>query len=189
MITAVVIKYKRIKELNQIISSLEKIPEITEILIHDNTKNNIFTYGRYFTAKQAKNSIIYTQDDDCLIDHIPELIRTFDGNILVNTLKPSHAKKSQYKKTETLVGWGSLFKKEWIDVFDQYIKVYGEDYLLYRGADRIFTSLLCQTIKRITLVKEIYAFPSARNKSIALYKRDDYQKIIKKVRQRIKNLI
>ena len=189
MISAVLIEYQRQKEISEIISHLKKIPQITEIIVHDNRLYNIFTYGRYKAAEKASNSIIYTQDDDCLISHINELISAFDGTQLVNTLRPKHSKEPQYQGAETLLGWGSLFKKEWISVFKKYVDKYGEDYLLFRGGDRIFTTLLGQTIKRKTIIKEIHSFPSATSNKVALYKRKDYFKTIQKIRERVQTLI
>ncbi len=188
MITAVLIKYKRIKELDEIIEYIKQFPEINEIIIRDNTIDNIFTYGRYVEAKKAQNNIIYTQDDDCIVEHIPELIKNFDGTHLVNTLREGHSKEKQYQGAETLVGWGAIFKKEWISVFDDYIKKHGEDYLLYRGGDRIFTTLLGKIIPRNTIVKDGYQFPACCKKDIALSMRKDYQEIILEIRKRLKKL-
>ena len=42
----------------------------------------------------------------------------------------------------TLVGWGAVFRRDWLSVFDRYVERYGVDDLLLREADRIFTLLL-----------------------------------------------
>jgi len=41
-----------------------------------------------------------------------------------------------------LVGWGAFFNRKWCDVFQNYIACFGEDELLCRKADRLFTLLL-----------------------------------------------
>ena len=181
MVTAILLKWKREKELDIIIAHLKKIPFISEIKIHDNRKDNLFTYGRYIAARTAINSIIYTQDDDCVVKNIRALFDQYDGTQIVNAMKPLHMQ--QYSGKETLLGWGSFFQKEWIQVFDTWINTYGQDYLLYRGADRIFTTLVG---KHKSLPADLEEFASAKEKTIALYRRKDYWHIINKIRKRLK---
>lgn len=183
MITAVLINYKRDRELKEIVKHLESIKDINEILVWDNTKDNVYTWGRYLMARKAKNDTIYTQDDDCIVNNITKLIWLYDGKCLVNALQPEQDKFFTGK--ETLVGWGALFDKSWITVFDKWLGKYGEDYLLYRGADRIFTTLL-GTHK--TIPAEIKNFPSAFSKEMALYHRPDFFTVVDQVRERLNAL-
>lgn len=96
-------------------------------------------YKRYELAKQAKNDIIYFQDDDCMVNY-QTLFKKFDGRI-TNTMTDGF--KQFYEPLGcTLVGWGCFIKKEMIDLaFNKYISKYGYDDHLYREADRIFTFL------------------------------------------------
>lgn len=165
-VTAVLIKYNRPKELEKIIEHIEAYDFIDEILIHDNTKENLMCYGRYVTAKKAKNNTIYVQDDDCIID-IDKLYKVYDDTKLVNGMKPSHL--SAYGGKDSMMGWGALFEKKWISVFDSYIDKYGVDDVLIRESDRIFTSLL----PRHTVVMNVKDFPSATSDE-ALYKQPDH---------------
>lgn len=95
-----------------------------------------FVYQRYILARQAKNDIIYVQDDDCLVNY-QVLFNKYDGR-LTNTITLPFQK--QYESMEcTLVGWGCYFPKKMLEVFTKYTDEFEEDDHLLREADRIFT--------------------------------------------------
>lgn len=102
-------------------------------------------YQRYLLAKQAKNDIIYVQDDDCLVNY-QVLFSKYDGRI-TNTMTLPFQKQYEPLKC-TLVGWGAFLNKSHLWAFDKYIGRYGEDEHLLREADRIVTFLNypCNTI-------------------------------------------
>lgn len=106
-----------------------------EVLIRTESPS---VYERYLLAKQAKNDIIYVQDDDCTLDY-RFLFSKYDG-FLTNAMTRHHF--NAYNGSGcTLVGWGAFFPKHMLGVFDKYIEKYGEDAHLLREADRIFTVL------------------------------------------------
>lgn len=94
-------------------------------------------YHRYLSVKEARNDVIYVQDDDCLVDY-EELWKHYNGQ-LTNFMP---ANRTDYRITgATLVGWGCFFPRYMLHVFPRYIKKYGIDAHLLREADRIFTVL------------------------------------------------
>lgn len=96
-------------------------------------------YNRYIAAKQAKNDIIYVQDDDCMVNYAV-LFNHYNGHI-TNTMTLPFQEKYQDMGC-TLVGWGCYFPKHMLEVFDRYIVKYGaDDPHLLREADRIFTAM------------------------------------------------
>ncbi len=95
-------------------------------------------YHRYLAAKKAKNSIIYFQDDDCLVNY-QVLFSKYNGQ-LTNTMTLPF-QKAYEPLGVSLVGWGTFFPAEMLGVFDKYIAQYGVDQHLLREADRIFTYL------------------------------------------------
>jgi hypothetical protein len=106
-----------------------------EVLIKTNSPS---VFERYLLAEKATNDIIYVQDDDCIVDY-KALWRYYDGR-LTNTMTPHHY--SAYSSTgATLVGWGCFFPKAMLKEFHRYIDRYGQDFHLFREADRIFTVL------------------------------------------------
>lgn len=109
-------------------------------IIVENSDNKI--YGRYEAIQRARHDIIYTQDDDCLIENIEELANSYDPYKIINNI--TEEKLLWYANNYpdiTLIGWGAVFNKSMIDVLDKYISKYGIDDLLKIEADRVFTFL------------------------------------------------
>ena len=181
-VTAILLKWKREKELEQIISKLEHTKEIDEILVFDNTKINLCGFWRYYGTLEAKNEIIYVQDDDVLVYNIPELITKYENlknkgkeQIVNNMTVTGHPKYNKYK--QTLMGWGSLYNKNWVGILNKYIKIYGIDELLLRDTSRIFTGLMGEWDSIIVQEgKDIVSFPSASSKESALCMQTNHEK-------------
>ncbi len=174
-VSAILLKYKRLNELNQIIDSLKNQSDIIdEILIFDNRQINLCGYWRYFGALNAKNDIIYVQDDDVIVNNIPDIFKTYidlknknKEQIVNNITKTGATRYNTYN--QTLMGWGSLYPKKSIGVLNTYILKYGIDSLLLRDISRIYTGLINQwTNVIVTEGKEIVSFPSASDKQSAL---------------------
>lgn len=106
-----------------------------EIIIKTESQS---VYQRYLSAKEAKNSTIYVQDDDCMLNY-QNLFKHYNDT-LTNAMPLSHKDKTE-RMGCTLVGWGAYFPKHFINAFDKYTAKYGEDQHLLREADRIFTYL------------------------------------------------
>jgi len=182
MVTAVLIQWKRQQNLPRIIESIIKCPFIDEILIRDNSEGeNLKCYGRYQLAKKAKNDIIYTQDDDCVVDidkiyteFLKDTTRMATGTIqgFVDVVDDF----TYGDKQLGLVGWGAFFKKDWIKVLDRYIDKHGKDECFYREADRIFSILLG---KHHNLVRTEIELLEDEDKSIALCEHPDHLKFKK----------
>lgn len=143
MITACLITWKRQDNLPQIIKSLVDVPQINEILIHDNSKgDNLYCYRRFELAFTAKNELIYTQDDDVINHDIEKLIKEHEGLTCGATDSYIDAlNKPPYSNTNlALLGFGSLFSVKDMN-FERYLASYPVDELFFREADRIFTLL------------------------------------------------
>src|SRR5438105_3105321 len=68
--TAVLIRWRRHREVEEIARALRATRWIDEVLIHDNTECNLMSYGHFVTARKARNALVYVQDDDCLVDGV-----------------------------------------------------------------------------------------------------------------------
>ena len=180
-VSAVLIKYQRLDELKKICDHLETFDFIDEILIHDNTEDNLKLYGRYVTALKARNDTIYVQDDDCIVD-VEKLFSHYDGTRLVNGMKAESI--NYYRGRDSLVGWGAFFDKAWIKVLDKYIDEYGEDDIFIRECDRIFTSLL----PRRTVAVDVKDFPSATSED-ALYKQKKHKVYLEEALKRVREIL
>lgn len=168
-VTAVLLKWQRPDELKQIEAHLKTMLYIDEVIVWDNTKENYINYGRYLGAIEAKNDIIYTQDDDCIVRNLPDLLSKWDGTQIVNLLKPSHI---PLYINHTMAGWGMLFNRHWAECLESYIDKYGEDYIFRRECDRIFSILSPVPFK--TYEGDIVDFPSAYNHN-ALYQQSNHE--------------
>lgn len=88
---------------------------------------------RFDLAQQARNEVIYVQDDDAEID-IALLASYYDGR-MTHAITPGHAQI--YRGTGvTLIGWGCFFRKSMID-WSKWEAKYGD--VDEMEADRIFT--------------------------------------------------
>ena len=164
-VSACLLSWKRPDNIAQIVTDLRHNPFIDDILIWNNnpeihleiemegvhviqSDKNLVTYGRFLCAQRAKHSIIYTQDDDCIVHNIPELYESFlaSPDQIAHGLKHPHlfenANNCFGKAQMALVGWGAFFQKEWVNKLETYKAAFGEDELLIRKADRIFSLLL-----------------------------------------------
>jgi len=180
-VSAVLLKYHRPKELDAICDHLKQYDFIDEVLIRDNTEENLMGYGRYLTAKKARNETIYVQDDDCIID-VQKLYDIYDGTKLINGMKLSGI--DAYSGRDSMVGWGTFFDKSWIKLLDKYINKFGVDDVLIREADRIFTSLLPRT----TIVMNVKDFPSALSKD-ALFRHPEHWDYKDKALKRLREIL
>lgn len=109
-------------------------------------------YGRYEAIAQAKYDIIYTQDDDCVVD-VPALTQEWDGHFISN-MKVFRA--PEYPGNLTLIGWGAMFRKDLVD-FSKYYARYRKDEFFLRECDRIFTGLTTHK----TVFVDVENLPSA----------------------------
>ena len=185
MVTAVLLKWKRRDELDAIVAHLRTFPDlINQILIRDNTKTNMKSYGRYLVFDKAFNDTIYVQDDDCIINNVREIIEAYDGEHIVNGFKKND--RHRYPEKPTMVGWGTVFDKNWTKCLSRYIARYGIDDVLMREADRIFTGLAKQS--RIEIDADVEDFPSAREEGIAQYKESDHEEFKQLAYARIKEI-
>ena len=155
MITACLLCWQRPETLNVILERLSKYEFISEIIIWNNnadlkltgesswirfihSEQNKIAYGRYLAAKEAKNNLVYVQDDDWLPGDINKLLSFHKPGQVTSFVPETHIEE---KSTSRFVGWGSLFEVSALHVFNKYIATYGEDFLLYREADLLFTNV------------------------------------------------
>lgn len=198
-VSACLVSWKRPQNLQLIADSLSCHEFVDEILVWNNNPEfrlrlqgdkvkvlhadeNKMCYGRFLCSMEARNHIIYVQDDDVIVRNFPELYREFlaDSSCITHALSPGHFRKrerSVYADSQVaLLGWGAFFLKEWLRVLDISLKTYGEDLLFRREADKFFSILLGRCHN--TLPAKVQHLRDARTPGIALY-RDAQHNIIK----------
>jgi hypothetical protein len=158
---------------SRIVTHLRSYQEISEVLVIASGT----AFSRYKWARRASTDWIYTQDDDC-ITHIAPLIAArsrYDPFFLVNAMTPEHA--AQYPGAQTLLGFGTIFHRSRISVFDGWLY----DDLFHREADRIFGTVVPHKTEFPHI--EILPCASAPNR---LWKQPDHLAARAAMNQRIK---
>lgn len=165
-VSAVLLNWKRPWNIPLIVERLRTVPEINNIAIWDNSgscpaidddrvyrfdihdrdgvKRNCVTYGRFILGDRCTDWI-YTQDDDILVNNIPEILAHSESNPnhITAALTSGHYNHEAGKASHVQLGWGSLFRRDWIKpAFQPWLDTYGENNLLYRKADRIFAMMI-----------------------------------------------
>lgn len=117
-------------EAMEVIEHLRSFKEIEEITVIQ--AGSVF--GRYIGIDQAKNKIIYTQDDDCITD-VAAVLAAYKPGVVVNAMTKEHA--TQYPRRASLVGFGAIFDRNLVRCLDGWER----DELFMRECDRVFTAL------------------------------------------------
>lgn len=110
--------------------------EADEVIVR---RGNGGVWERYEAAMAAKHEVVYTQDDDCVVEYA-EVIATYEsGRVTCNM--PEY-KRAEYPDGIALVGWGAVFHRaEVFAAFQRYFRLWSKDALFNREADRVFTGL------------------------------------------------
>jgi hypothetical protein len=211
-VTAVVLTCQRHANLPRIVDELRRQnvptvvwnnkPEVSIDLGPDipilSSGRNTGTFGRFVCAGLCRTALIFTCDDDCIPGDVATLAESVKRTGKLTTyLDAGHiawSKKNHYwlggcpvESFETLLGWGSCFRREWISVLLRYIAFFGEaDEVLMSKADRIFTLLLCQP--HIEIEREITHLSGARSPD-ALYRQINHKELIEGARERCRVLL
>ena len=156
-------------DLGVLVERLRRHKAIQEIIIERGDS----VYNRFVGVSRARFPVIYTQDDDCLVD-IGAIIRAYKPGVVVNAMTEAGA--ANYPKEETLIGYGAIFDANLVDVLAGWEK----DELFKRECDRVFTSLN----EHHTVFPNIQILPCAHDPD-RLYKQDDHYEKVKQIRKRI----
>ncbi len=164
-VSACLISWKRPQNLPIIVQALSRVECIDEILVWNNnpdvklelpesntrviqSNENLSCYGRFACAAQARNPVVYVQDDDALNHDIPGLYNQFlrDPSRIAHALAPTHwgqrGRRVYGEARAALLGWGAFFRKEWLSVLEELPPPMRQDPLFRREADVFFSLLL-----------------------------------------------
>lgn len=93
-------------------------------------------WERWEAALGARNEIVYTQDDDCVVDFAAVMAEYRPGLVTCNM--PAW-KRYEYPDGIALVGWGAVFDRRAVELLFTWR---GErDEIFRRECDRVFTGL------------------------------------------------
>ena len=164
-VSACLVSWKRPQNLPIIVEALRRVECIDEILIWNNNPaiklefsdrntrviqsgENLNCYGRFVCAAQARNPVVYVQDDDALNHDIPGLYDQFlrdptrISHVLASTHWGQRNRRVYGEAHAALIGWGAFFRREWLSVLDELPQPMRQDPLFRREADAFFSLLL-----------------------------------------------
>jgi len=177
-VTAVIpTKGQRPRELGLVVSDLISSGRFDEIII---VKGDGGSFRRWEAAKRAKNSTVYTQDDDCIVGY-DKLFKEYDGQKMLVGME-RHRYEMYSKSRDKMVGWGALFEKDWIN-FEPYTKKFGEDDVYRRESDRIITHIL----KAEATIVDVSSFDTASQQG-ALCLEPDHERFKSMTQERLKQI-
>jgi hypothetical protein len=109
----------------QIERILETLP-YPEVIVWDNTREELGVYGRYAAMREAKTRVCYTQDDDCLFTHHDELMAAYEDG--VPTYVYGHfPEEGGFGDLPLSCGGGLVPKDVAFDAIDRYLAHYPHD--------------------------------------------------------------
>ena len=203
--TAILLNWKRPWNLPEIIQSLQSYEFVKQIIVWNNgddlqldgvevinSPTNVCTYGRFLAAQQACHDVIYTQDDDIVVHNVETLYWRFmeHQERITAGLAGGHYNAEAGRTPWQQMGWGSFFLKEWVACLDRYISEHGEDSVLHRKADRIFTALHGKhdpVLGSFTRLKNPDGNPSDRDPS-SLWLKPDHRLLTMEAMARVRRL-
>jgi hypothetical protein len=136
-------------------------------------------YGRFLCAQQARQEIIYVQDDDVIVGNVPALYQHFlaDDSRITHGLSEQHFRlrdRCHYPDAHlALLGWGSFFRKEWLGVLHGCGETFGDDPLFLREADKFFALLLSR--RHHTYLGQLHHLADSNTFGVALWRDPDHE--------------
>jgi len=206
--SAVVLSYNRIANLGRIVENLQRREWIEDIVVwHQGVRlhgevpgllgtrlfvarPNRFRLGRFNAMDHCRNDAVLVQDDDVLPRNLDELWETWklDRSSIAALLAKGHLATDPRRRWldchEVLLGWGAILDRRWRHVFKLWRHSYGDDMLLERKADRIFSIL--QQRPHHVLLADYEKLPGA-DANDAAWKQPDHDSATIEVRERCLN--
>jgi hypothetical protein len=164
---------------NPIIATLSHIPGGLYTWINDRYCFNFKVFGRYLAIGRVKDKcdVIYTQDDDCIVS-AKQVTDCYESGVVVCNV-PSY-RRAEYADGIALVGWGCVFHRDMVKVFDLYFKHFTIDDLFLTECDRVFTGL-----NKVKLIDVPFThLPNAESPD-RLHKRPDHWDRLREIRERV----
>ena len=110
-------------------------PHVEEIIV---VRGHDGVFERWEAVARARCDVVYTQDDDAIVDVPAVLARYVPGKVCCN-MPTEHLK--DYPDGIALVGWGCVFAKSALANVGQYLPRCPIDEVFRRECDRVFTGL------------------------------------------------
>jgi Glycosyl transferase family 2 len=118
---------------------LETLP-FPDVVVWDNSqRENLGPFGRYAAIREAKNAVIYWQDDDIVFDRFDDLLAAYQKGRYVSNMDAGWIAGAGYGDFVSMQGAGSICDADlpW-RVFDRYARHHPDDWDFLIEADFVF---------------------------------------------------
>ena len=136
-------------------------------------------FQRYLRTMYITHQIIYTQDDDCVVQIPSNVMRAYEPGVVTCNM-PQH-RRAEYADGVALVGWGAIFDRNLTSVFNLYLRHFPIDDLFLTECDRVFTGL-----NRVKMIDVPFVNLENAEGADRLHKRPDHWEKLREIRERIK---
>ena len=194
-VTACLLSWQRPDNIRLIVESLHSLEFVDEVLVWSNNPQaqlsfslpkvrvissleNLGCAARYLCAAQARNAVVYTQDDDALVLDVAERFDSFladPGRISHGLSEWHYPRRADYVYPGAhlaMLGWGSFFLRSWIDVLNQLPCHVRESALFHREADKYFTIGLAR--QHNTMLGRLRQLPGHSEAQTALWRQPEH---------------
>lgn len=97
-------------------------------------RGHVGVWERYRAAMAARHEIVYTQDDDCVVD-VAAVVSAYERGTV--TCNMPNSRRAEYPDGIALVGWGAVFDQRLVEP----LFLWDRDELFRRECDRVFTGM------------------------------------------------
>lgn len=194
-VSACLLSFRRPANVTRIVAQLDQLDFIDEILVWNNApqtpldlpsrKARVLTgagnegcRARFACAAQARNGIVYVQDDDVVVHDIPRLYTEFRAHpdVITHALSAWHfPRRHEHVHPDghvALLGWGSFFRRSWLAVLDDLPDSVRDSELFAREADKYFTVL--QHREHHSVLGDLEQLPGSSDPETALWLQPDH---------------
>jgi hypothetical protein len=99
-------------------------------------------YRKYELFEKAKHGTLYYQDDDAICN-VQDLVDNYKPGVFNILMDPPKIEQYKNRRMTMGFGWGALFERSILhDPLLEYKRLYGEDELLRRDAEKILTHIV-----------------------------------------------
>lgn len=133
---------------------------------------------RWQAADGATHDIVYTQDDDAIVDY-EAVVAAYEPGVM--TCNMPLDRRPAYHDDIALVGWGCVFHRRMVEpALLQYRNKFPADALFYREADRVVTGL-----SQLKLIDVPFEHLPVAFEKYRMGAQDDHWNYLRQIRERI----
>jgi hypothetical protein len=145
------------------------LPHVEDLVV---VRGHGGVFERWEAASRASQEVVYTQDDDAIVD-VPAVLAAYEAGLVTCNMPAD--RRAEYPDGIALVGWGCVFDREWASInhvgspFDRYDELFDRpectstsDPIFRSECDRVFTGLSSLKLIDVPFQRQPSAFGADR---------------------------